>query len=309
MIKKKNSKFVKIEEFALTNFSLIKSDRGNIIGVAGATGEGKTSFTNALLTEYSKISCTYWGFDRMTWDREELLEWIDGKKKSEPNKVTGLKPNQLPEYSAISPDELIQMFYKRTWYEYEQIDAISTFNMCRDRHLLIVGNVPSLWDLDGGLLTALRFYVYIPYRGIAWVFEQENNPFAKDRWNVNENKKIFRKNKNPYSIPNFVCEIQFRDFEGNEKEEYYKIRNDKRVKAISKKNVDRERYKDIKEQRNEALINWYDDRKMLSKSLKSVCKEDSKLLKAWKKPLSNKAIAEITGMEESSIRFIRGVKE
>lgn len=288
---KKNSVFVTPLDFAKTNYDLIKSDRGVIIGVSGSTGEGKTTFTNELLKAYSKISGTYWDFDRMTWDRTELLEWIDGKPKSDTDKKTGLKENQLPKYSAICPDELFNMFYKRTWYEQEQIDAITTFNMCRDRRLLIVGNVPSIWDLDSSLISALRFYIYIPIRGKAWVFEQENNPFSKDRWNISENKKLFRVNSKPYKLPNFVCEINFNDFEKEEKKRYYAIRNEKRVKALRKKKIDRERYKDIKDQRNEAIRFLY------------------KSLKKHQKKITFKSIANIIGMDESSIRFILGRKE
>ncbi len=75
--------------------------------------------------------------------------------------------------------------------------------MCRDRHLLIGGNIPNFWDLDTAFNSRIRFYVYIPNRGVAWVFEQENNPFSNDVWNRSKNEKGFRKYKNPYLLPNF----------------------------------------------------------------------------------------------------------
>lgn len=243
---------VKVEtmhNFAKKMHELLRNDRDVMIGVAGFTGEGKSTFTSDLAKEYSQIAKTHWGFDRMTWSRQEMMDWIDGKGEN--------KEGQLPEYSIIVPDELFAMFYARQWYESEQIDAISTFNMCRDRHLLIIGNVPKFWSLDAGFLDRVRFYVYIPYRGVAWVYEQENNPFTKDAWNVGENLKRFRKSKgDPSSSSNFICEIHYKDMTPEEKEEYLHIRNTKRVQAIGKVKEKRtERNHRTKKQRNN-LIKW-----------------------------------------------------
>jgi hypothetical protein len=234
-----------MEEFASLIYDTGKSDRDNLVAVSGFTGEGKSTFSTKLQKAYSKISGTEWSFDRMTWSREELMGWIDG-------------PNRLPEYSAILPDELFLMFYRRNWYEEDQIKSIATFNMCRDRHIFLCGNVPSFWDLDAGFTKRVRYYVYIPYRGIAWVHTQENNPFILDPWNISENKKLFRKNKNPYQLKNFVCEIRFDDWGEEEKKEYLKIRNAKRLAAVEEYSETKNKgvkYSKVKNQRN-SLIRW-----------------------------------------------------
>lgn len=248
-----------ITDFAKMIFSLLKSDRDCIIGVGGFTGEGKSTFTSKLCKEYAKVANTYWGFDRMTWQRKEMMRWIDGEG---PN-----KEGRLPEYSVILPDELFMMFYRRQWYQDEQIDAISTFNMCRDRHLMVAGNVPNFWDLDGAFIHRIRFYVYVPERGVAWVFEQENNPFVKDPWNVSENIKMFRKYKGPNKCPNFICELRFDDWDVEEKESYYAIRNEKRVIAVQEnQKIKVEKYRDCKQQRDNAILAlcqqafWKDER-------------------------------------------------
>lgn len=266
----------KLENFAKMIHTLLRSDRDVNIGVGGFTGEGKSTFSTKLLQAYSKVSGTYWGFDRMTWSRKELMQWIDGKGKE--------REGQLPEFSAILPDELFAMFYRRNWYEEEQIDAIATFNMCRDRHLLLCGNVPNFWELDGSFLSRMRFYVYIPKRGIAWVFEQENNPFCNDNWNTRENMKSFRKKKNPYSIPNFICEIYFDDWTTEEKQEYYAIRNEKRRAAIGQnKNDKKERYTNIKVQRDTLI--------------RAVFQLDKKM--------TLRAMSELIGMSKEAIRLVK----
>jgi len=299
---------VEVEEFARTIFGILKSDRDVNVGIGGFTGEGKSTFATQLQKAYATISGTYWGFDRMTWSRKELMEWIDGKKDSKVNPKTGLKENQLPEYSAVLPDELFGMFYRRKWFEDEQIDSITTLNMCRDRHLLLVGNVPNFFELDTGFTSRIRFYIYIPKRGIAWVFEQENNPFCTDNWNLSENRKTFRKKRNPNKIPNFVCEIHFPDWSPDEKQEYYRIRNVKRVKSISENKTEKlERYGTVKNQRDTAfrfLFNYNND---VVKNSKRLCKDCEKMLSECgvTKPFTNKSIGNVTGLNTETIRLVR----
>ena len=264
-----------IEDFAALINDMLKSDRDVNIAVGGFTGEGKSTFSTKLCKSYARIAKTYWGFDRMTWSRNEVIKWIDGGKNRE---------GQLPEYSIILPDELFAMFYRRNWYEEEQIDGIATFNMCRDRHIMLCGNVPNFWDLDNAFTSRIRFYVYVPTRGVAWIFQQENNPFSNDNWNTQENKKLFRKHKNPFKIHNFVCEIHFDDWNPKEKEQYTNIRNTKRLQAIQQNKPEKqERYTNIKRQRDELI----------------------KLMFVNNPKLINKDIADIIGISAEAVRLIR----
>lgn len=265
-----------IGDFARTIHEILRSDRDVNIGVGGFTGEGKSTFSTLLQKKYSEIAGVYWGFDRMTWSRKELMKWIDGKGKE--------KEGQLPEYSAILPDELFAMFYRRNWYNEEQIDAISTFNMCRDRHIFLCGNIPNFWELDSGFTSRIRFYVYIPKRGTAWVFQQEVNPFSSDNWNKQENKKMFRKHKHPFKCPNFVCEVSFPDWDDQEKKAYYEIRNSKRLSAIQDNKTEKiERYSKIKKQRDIMI----------------------RLAFKLNPKFTDTEIAELTGLSRPAIGFIR----
>lgn len=271
----KNKKIETLEDFARIIHVLLKSDRDVVLGVGGMTGEGKSTFLTLLQKKYSEISNSYWNFDRMTWNRKELLKWIDGEGEE--------KEGQLPEYSAILVDELFSMFFKRNWYDEGQIDAIATLNMCRDRHLFIGGNIPDFWSLDSSFLERVRFYVYIAERGRAWVFQQENNPFSNDKWNRNDSRKLFRKKRNPYRLPNFVCEIKFNDWDKEEKEEYLKIRNSKRVFAIKDNKKEKvERYSKIKSQRDILL--------------RALMKSDPNL--------TQKGVSDLIEMDKSSISYI-----
>ena len=223
---------------------ILRSDRDVNIGGSGMTGEGKSCFYTQLLKEYGKISGTYWGFDRMTWSRKELLEWIDGK-------------DRLPRYSSILADELFLMFYRRNWSDEGQIDAIGLFNMCRDRRLLIAGNIPQFWDLDGAFQSRIRFYSFIPKRGKAWIFQQETNPFTNDVWNTRINQKIIRRYGNPYKCRNFLFEVHFNDWSPEEKKEYYDIRNSKRKVGMAEQKTDKkekETFPHLREARNNLIL-------------------------------------------------------
>lgn len=289
-----------LRSFASTIYKLLKSDRDVNIGVGGFTGEGKSTFSTKLQKEYSRVTGTAWNFNHMTWSRKELLRWIDGEGKE--------KKGQLPEYTAILPDELFGMFYRRNWFDGRQIDAIATFNMCRDRHLFICGNVPNFWDLDAAFTSRIRFYVYIPWRGTAWVFEQENNPFSVDNWNATENRKVFRKKKNPYSCKNFLCSIEYPDWDIKEKKRYYEIRNEKRLSAVKENQSQRiEKYTDVKRQRDELLRFLLRYNANVVEKVRDLEKEAKKqfIEEGMHKPITNKAISQVMGLSESAIQMLR----
>lgn len=223
-----------VKQFALFLHNMVRTDRQGLFGVSGETGTGKSTCLAKIFHEYGKLNGVGWSFTNMTWSRDELMEWIDGVKDSTPNPATGLKEKQLPEYSGIMADELLPMFYSGNRFDDEQKKAGATFNMCRDRHLLVGGAIPTFWDLDNILRKRLMFYIFIPQRGVAWVFEKENNPFAKDPWNTQYNEKCFRLYAGkPWYSPNYLCTIHFDDWEGNLREEYYSIRNKKRIQSLS----------------------------------------------------------------------------
>lgn len=262
--------------FAETVHKLALSDRDINIGVGGFTGEGKSCLLTKFFKEYAKFSGVPWNFDLMTWSRKELMKWIDGEGPDQ--------KGQLPEFSGVLVDELFMLFYKRNWYDEDQIDSIGTLNMCRDRHLVVGGNIPSFWDLDSGFTSRIRFYIYVPSRGIAWVFEQENNPFAMDKWNRAMNEKKFRQYKSPYMLPNFLCEIHYDDWTPKEKEAYYLVRNKKRLMAVSNNKTEKaERYSDIKKQRDALII----------------------MLMNTNKKLKNKDVSDVLGISSEAVRLIR----
>ena len=251
-----------IRELARLICDLLLTDNYCLVALGGFTGKGKSTLSILLQLEVSRMMGKPWTFeDNCTWSRKEFLIWVQGVKETKKGTKDKLPKGQRrkPEYTSILPDELFSMFYKRNWNQDAQKSAIALLNMCRDRHLFIAGNVPNFWDLDGGFLSRVMYYIYIPKRGRAWIFEQEENPFASDPWNVTENRKLFRRHRRtPYKLPNFVAELSFKDLEPDQKKAYLEIRNSKRVQAqddIKKEQV--ESYSKIKTDRDNLIRALY----------------------------------------------------
>lgn len=233
-----------IKDLAELQAKILKTDRWIFNAIDGEMGEGKSCFGSQLAKETAKQTGTPFNYQtNMTFKRKELKIWVDGDKHGK---------GKLPGFSSILADELVSMFFKRNWYDFEQIDGIELLNKCRDRHLCITGNIPNFWDLDSAIYSVITFWIHIDVRGIAWVFRKDRNPFASDKWHRRENEKLFRKNKDPYRCHGFVCEIPFEDWSNAEKERYYTIRNIKRKKTEGQRRKE-ERYRDIKQQRDELL--------------------------------------------------------
>lgn len=250
------------KQFARIIGKILKTDRWVLIVCTGEMGEGKSCFTSLLGEDVSQETHTPFSYaDNMTFSRKELKQWIDGDKEGK---------HQKKEYSVILADELISMFFKRNWYDADQIDGIELMNKCRDRHLCVMGNVPNFWDLDSALYSIITFWVHIKERGVAWVFQKDANPFATDKWHRNDNEKKFRKKGHPYLCKNFLCEIEYSDWSPEKKEEYYAVRNTKRVNTEGQRRKE-ERYGDVKKVRDELIrFAFTQNEKMTNKDLHDV---------------------------------------
>ena len=251
-----------MDDFAELIYGIQGTDRWVFIACDGEMGEGKSCFTSKLCSAVANMNDLPFSYeDSITYSRKELKEWVDGEKRK-------------PEKSSILADELISLFFKRNWYDREQIDGIELLNKCRDRHLAVIGNIPNFWDLDSAIFAALTFYIHIPRRGVAWVFRKDDNPFTSDKWHKKFNEKRFMKDRTPFRCRGFVCQINFSDWSPKEKERYYAVRNTKRRNTEGqreKKNVV-EKYKKIKEQRDIFIRKCFDlDKKMTNVEANKLC--------------------------------------
>jgi len=273
-----------IQEFATKIVKVLKTDRWALLVVSGEMGEGKSCFTDQITIEAAKQLNTEFTRERnMIYKRAELKKAIDGDTKNN-------NAGQFPEHSVIHCDELISMFFKRNWFDADQIDGIELLNKCRDRHLLVAGNIPEFWDLDSAIYAAITFWVHIDARGKAWLFQKSKNPFTKDKWHRKENEKIVQKRGHPYLCKNFITEIHFPDWTPKEKVKYYEVRNRKRQDTEGQRSRS-EKYGDIKLQRDE-LIRFV---------LTLRDQENNQVV-------NQKAVAQLTGLDPTMISYIKNNK-
>lgn len=217
-----------LEEYTRTVSDILNNDYYVFNVITGDMGKGKSCLaTKKAVAVALREGLPFSYKDNLTYSRNELKKWVDGDEGGN---------GQKPEKTSIIADEIINMFFRRSWYEEDQIEGIKLLNMCRDRHLFIVGCVPNFWSLDSQIFGLVTFWTHVAARGKAWVFKKDDNPFEADAWHRKENLKIFAKYKNPYKCKNFVCELTWDDWTENERAEYYAVRNEKRkVTEVKKK--------------------------------------------------------------------------
>lgn len=267
-----------IKDFASLNAKIMHSDRWSLIVVSGDMGEGKSCFSDTAAAETAKFAGTPFSREaNMTYLRKELKRFVDGDEHG---------AGKLPEYSVVHVDELISLFFKRNWFDAEQIDGIELLNKCRDRHLCIIGNIPNFWDLDSALYAMVTFWVHVDERGKAWVFQKSKNPFATDKWYKAYNEKRFEKDGNPYKCKGFITELNFPNWTPDDKRAYYRIRNAKRKNTEGQRSR-LEKYGDVKRQRDEVIrfiLHIANQHKL--------------------KDITHKTVAQLTGLERSMISYI-----
>lgn len=269
--------------FAELIAKILKTDRWVFIGCDGDMGEGKSCLTTQLAKAVAKQTGTEFSYkDNMTFQRQELKDWIDGDKDGK---------GQKPEYSSLLADEIISMFFKRNWFDENQIDGIELLNKCRDRHHIVLGNIPNFWDLDSAIYSIITFWVHIHERGRAWVFQKDRNPFAVDKWHRKINEKGYNAQKgSPYKCKGFLFEVCFNDWTAKDKAAYYAVRNVKRVKTEGQRKK-AEKWGDIKAQRDNIINHYWNEHKKLEK-------------RGLVKPLQHKDLANITGLTGTAIGYI-----
>lgn len=208
-----------LQELAIIIVKILLSDRDAFICVTGETGEGKSVLAIHLARLVSKLTKHKFDFGtNLVYSRQALYSLIEGDKR-------------LPEYSTILADELINITYRRDWATKEQKILMQLFDMCRDRHLLVIGCVPLITTLDKHLLNSkMRLWVHVHKRGQAWVFIRDNNPCSTDSWNINYNEKMWYKG-GVRKFKNYIGNLHYPDLDPKTKEEYLKHRNVKRREA------------------------------------------------------------------------------
>jgi hypothetical protein len=152
----------------------ITRDNYLFIVLGGRMGGGKSTFAINTAQEYCRQMGIPFNLETsITWQRKELIEWIDGT-------------NRKQEFSVIIVDELISLFFNRNFSDKGQKQAIELLNKCRDRHLLIIGCIPNFWELDRCIRDLTSIYCFNYQRGLAIAFQPYDNGFVYTGVSVSE---------------------------------------------------------------------------------------------------------------------------
>lgn len=254
---------------------ILKSDRDAPIAISGFPGEGKSTLALELMKEI---------IDKRLYKLDQILIY---SRKELMNKIY-----EVSKYSGLIPDEAINMLFKRDFMKSIQKELLRLLDMCRDRNLCMFFNMPEFWEFDNHIKKRFRYWIFIPKRGIAYIFERDNNPFISDPWHLKINEKKLRQWKDglhPSICNNFLGEIRFKPLSEEEFKEYLEVKT--RKKRASEKEEDAEEdLKNVEVKHNfklkKALVKVYD------------------YLKRKEKDMSFMKFQRISGYSQSSMHLI-----
>lgn len=142
---------------------------------------------------------------------------------------------------AILSDELINVAYKRDFYQEDQKELLKAFDMYRDSRNVFVGCIPKFIDLDVKIQKVCKIRLSVIRRGVALVQMQLPSIYSNDPWDVKNNQRIESKwalkgTRNPrYSQLTTVKGIlYFGDLTPKQREEYDQIKFEKRNHVFAK---------------------------------------------------------------------------
>lgn len=194
-----------------------------IIFIEGNRGLGKSTLGYKLLSGL-KVENPFVARRDLVYSREDTLKHLASK-------ING----------CIFSDEMINVAYKRDFYQEEQKDLLKGFDMYRDSRNVFIGCIPKFVDLDSKIQKVCKLRLSVLRRGLALVQMQNPTIYSQDPWDVRNNQKIESKwslkgSRNPrYGQLTTVRGIlMFGDLTEKQRVEYDKIKFEKRNHVFKK---------------------------------------------------------------------------
>lgn len=153
----------------------------NIIGVSGYKGVGKSTFGLQVVRKYQAMY-----FDTRYLRVKEVVAFS--------NEDVQDKLANMRKYGIFIPDEAARFAMGEDWMKADNKELKKILAQCREpKRLCALMNIPRLKWLDkkylGGLIDS---WVWIPMRGIAFVFLPDINPAEDDPWHLKEMRKSMK---------------------------------------------------------------------------------------------------------------------
>ena len=188
-----------------------------IIFIEGNRGLGKSTLGYKIL-QGLKVEQPFNAKRDLVYTRDDTLKHLASK-------ING----------CIFSDEMINVAYRRDFYQEGQKDLLKAFDMYRDSRNVFIGCIPKFIDLDNKIQKVCKLRLSVVRRGVALVHMQVPTIFGFDPWDVKNNQRVESKwsmkgTKNPRYGQFSTCRgiLKFGDLTPKQREEYDAIKFDKR---------------------------------------------------------------------------------
>lgn len=245
------------------------------IAIEGNRGLGKSTLGYKILSGL-KIEKPFNPKKDLVYTRDDTLKHLASK-------ING----------AILSDEMINVAYRRDFYQEGQKDLLKAFDMYRDSRNVFIGCIPKFIDLDNKIQKIFKLRLDVKRRGMAVVHMPLRTTFTNDPWDVKNNQKIESKwaisgTKNPrYSqLTTCVGILYFGDLTENQRAEYDRIKFEKR-NHVFKDYEDQTMMNDPEELFMRKLMKELKSGKITPKSFDLLCSVNGKNIETMRRKINN----------------------
>ena len=193
----------------------------NIVMIEGNRGVGKSTLAYKL-SKKLKIKSPFKPRRDIVYSREDVIRALANSR-----------------HGIIFADEMINVTYKRDFFEADQKKLIKALNMYRDSCNTFICCVPRFSSLDTDMQELCKLRFVVVSRGIAIIHMPLTTTFTKDKWDIYRNMKIESKwGKRGIAHPKYaqlttaVGWLKFGDLPTKQKRIYKKLKSIKRNKIF-----------------------------------------------------------------------------
>jgi hypothetical protein len=194
-----------------------------VLAISGKRGTGKSTLGYKILAGL-KIEKRFDPRRDIVYSREETIKHFA-------NKING----------CIMADEMINVMYKRDFYQEDQKELLKAVDMYRDSRNVLVTILPLFSDLDIKFQKVVKLRIDVVRRGVALLHTQVPSIYNPDVWDIKNNMKLESKwalkgTKNPKYGQLTTCRgiIRFGDLSPVQRDLYDKIKFEKRGHVFAK---------------------------------------------------------------------------
>lgn len=194
-----------------------------IIFIEGKRGLGKSTLAYKILNKLD-VEHPFKPRKDIVYSREDTLSHLANKKNG-----------------CIFSDEMINVAYKRDFYEQDQKELLKAFDMYRDSRNIFIGCIPKFIDLDVKIQKVCKMKISVIRRGFALIHLPLDIIYSSDPWDTKNNQKIEAKwalkgTKNPRygQLTTCVGYVTYSDLTPNQRAEYDAIKEEKRSHVFAK---------------------------------------------------------------------------